>query len=501
MSEPKTILVVDDDVELSDGLRVVLERQGYRVIQARDGQQGQATGLPAAARPGHPRHDDAAHGRLSRPRTLQGQARRPAHHHDHRQRGQPAQGLRRIPRRHRLHPQAVRHGTPAGSRRTRPPGQDGGRQDPRRRKSEPSAPAVPRAATVLLARGPGSPECFVVRRAETLRFMGGFQAFPGGRVLPSDADLAGSADAVAVQRVAAVRELFEETGVLLARRADGSFPADADLAGPRRELLADSDAFAALLRRLGLTIRPDDLDYVGTLITPPFSAVRFDTAFFTAVAPPGQTPTVQVGELDAGEWLSADAALRAWEQGRTLVSPPTVTLLEAIRGRPVEELSRRARPLFDALAAGAPEVIYFSPQVQMMPLFCDGLPPTYYTNAFLVGRDPAYLIDPGPDDAAERQRLFTLLDARLDAGTRLAGILLTHHHPDHVGAAEAVARRYGVPVLAHPWTARALAGRVAVERQIDDGDFLDLGMAPHGGPWRLEAVHTPGHAPGSSLLL
>ena len=318
----------------------------------------------------------------------------------------------------------------------------------------PSALAVPRAATVLLARGPRSPEGFVVRRAETLRFMGGFQAFPGGRVLPADADLAGSAGAVAVQRVAAVRELFEETGVLLARRADGSFPADADLAGPRRELLADSDAFAALLRRLGLTIRPDDLKYIGTLITPPFSAVRFDTAFFTAVAPPGQTPTVQVGELDAGEWLSADAALRAWEQGRTLVSPPTVTLLETIRGRPVEELSHRARPLFDALAAGAPEVIYFSPQVQMMPLFCDGLPPTYYTNAFLVGRDPAYLIDPGPDGAAEQQRLFTLLDARLEAGTRLAGVLLTHHHPDHVGAAEAVARRYGIPVLAHPWTAR-----------------------------------------------
>ncbi len=118
----------------------------------------------------------------------------------------------------------------------------------------PSAPVVFRAATVLLARGPGSPEVYVVRRAETLRFMGGFQAFPGGRVLASDADLAGSTDPVAVQRVAAVRELFEETGVLLARRADGSFPGDADLAGPRRELLADSDAFAALLKRA----RPDD---------------------------------------------------------------------------------------------------------------------------------------------------------------------------------------------------------------------------------------------------
>jgi 8-oxo-dGTP pyrophosphatase MutT (NUDIX family) len=64
--------------------------------------------------------------------------------------------------------------------------------------------------------------------------MGGFHAFPGGRALPADADLADGTDPVAVQRVAAVREVFEETGVLLARRADGSFPADADLVGPRR---------------------------------------------------------------------------------------------------------------------------------------------------------------------------------------------------------------------------------------------------------------------------
>ena len=358
------------------------------------------------------------------------------------------------------------------------------------------SPPVPGAATVLLARGPGSPDVYVVRRAAALRFLGGFHAFPGGRVHAADAELAASADPVAVRRVAAVRELFEEAGVLLARRPDGSFLTDAELTEPRRELLADPNVFAALLRRLGLALRIDDLTYVGTLTTPPFSAVRFATAFFTAVAPPGQEPTVQAGELDHGEWLSADAALRAWDRGGPLLAPPTVALLEAVRGRPVEEWPRRAGPLFAALAAGAPETIFFSPRVQMMPLFCDGLPPTYYTNAFLVGHDPAYLIDPGPTDPDQQRRLFGLLDGRRDAGARLAGVLLTHHHPDHVGAADAVARRYGVPVLAHPWTARALAGRVAVGREINDGDALDLGTAPHGGPWRLTAIHTPGHAPG-----
>jgi glyoxylase-like metal-dependent hydrolase (beta-lactamase superfamily II)/8-oxo-dGTP pyrophosphatase MutT (NUDIX family) len=301
---------------------------------------------------------------------------------------------------------------------------------------------------------------------------------------------------VAHQRVAAVRELFEETGVLLARRADGSFPADADLIDARHKLLANPKAFPGLLDRLSLTIRPDDLAYVGRLVTPQFSSIRFDTAFFTAVLPPGQVAVVQPGELDAGEWLSADAALRAWEQGRALLSPPSVSLLETIRGRPVAELARNAKPLFDALGAGAPELIYFSPQVQMIPLYCKGLPPTYYTNAFLVGHDSAYLIDPGPTDPVEQGRLFTLLDARLSAGARLAGILLTHHHPDHVGAADAVARRYGAPILAHSWTAHALAGKVKVDQELGDGAILDLGVGPHGGAWRLEAIHTPGHAPG-----
>ena len=151
-----------------------------------------------------------------------------------------------------------------------------------------------------------------------------------------------------VEYVAAVRELFEETGVLLAQTPDASFPIDAELAEPRLELLANPESFAVLLHRLGVTIRPDDLTYVGRLVTPPFSSLRFDTAFFTADLPPGQVAFVQPGELDAGEWLSADAALRAWEQGRTLLSPPSVSLLETIRGRPIKA-GRSTKPLFDTL--------------------------------------------------------------------------------------------------------------------------------------------------------
>src|SRR5579871_3042239 len=88
--------------------------------------------------------------------------------------------------------------------------------------------AIPQAASVLLVRGSDPVEVFAVRRSESLRFFGGFVAFPGGKTTPADAAapvrLDGVAGAEPARWAAAVRELFEETGILIARRADGSFP-------------------------------------------------------------------------------------------------------------------------------------------------------------------------------------------------------------------------------------------------------------------------------------
>src|SRR5262249_40519856 len=75
-------------------------------------------------------------------------------------------------------------------------------------------------------------------------------------------------------------------------------------------------------------------------------------------------------------------------------------------------------------------------------------------------------------------------------------VVLSHQHPDHIGAANAVAERYHLPIWAHPRTAEVVAGKIAVQRTIKDGDRLDLGSAADGCPWCLEAIHTPGHAAG-----
>ncbi|MGE0868747.1 MAG: MBL fold metallo-hydrolase [Kofleriaceae bacterium] len=119
----------------------------------------------------------------------------------------------------------------------------------------------------------------------------------------------------------------------------------------------------------------------------------------------------------------------------------------------------------------------------MLALRTPTLPPAAHTNVYLVGPDhgPVAVVDPGspyPDQQAA-------LDAVLGE-IPIARVILTHHHGDHVGGAAALAARWGVPIGAHPATARKLAGRVEVTQLIEDGESV------HGAT----AIHTPGHAEG-----
>jgi glyoxylase-like metal-dependent hydrolase (beta-lactamase superfamily II)/8-oxo-dGTP pyrophosphatase MutT (NUDIX family) len=360
---------------------------------------------------------------------------------------------------------------------------------------------VVKAASVLLAKG--SSDLFIVRRAEKLRFFGGFLAFPGGKVAAADGEIPVTGKETDGQFasdcfVAGARELFEETGVLLARRGDGSFPTS----GPtlqylRRKMVTEQLPFQQVLARLEATIWASDFLPLGRVVTPAFVPTRFDTAFFLAEMPPGQQAEIWPGELDHGEWATADTILERWTRGECLVSPPTVVILQAFCGRDAREAGIRLAGLFYSWEAGAIHPIYFSPQVQLIPLHTHSLPPSTHTNAYLIGHNPAYLLDPGTGYAEQQQLLFALLDDFRGEGGQLQAIVLTHHHPDHVGAASACAARYDLPIYAHALTAQALQGQLAISRHLHDGDRLELGTAPdNNGPWYLEAVHTPGHASG-----
>jgi glyoxylase-like metal-dependent hydrolase (beta-lactamase superfamily II)/8-oxo-dGTP pyrophosphatase MutT (NUDIX family) len=338
--------------------------------------------------------------------------------------------------------------------------------------------SVVTAASVLLARGARSLEVFAIRRSSQLRFFGGFIAFPGGCVDPDDGGLL---------HITAARELFEETGVLVADLADHS-----SLPDLRQELLAKRLRFSEILSRLNVIIDPRSFTPIGRLVTPPFASARFDTTFFIADLPQGQQAEVWPGELDQGFWSTTDDLLTSWTKGECLVSPPTVSLLEAFRHRPVRDIVTAVRPLLASLDHGALPPIYFAPAVQMLPLLAPALAPLTHTNVFLIGTGPTLLIDPGAVDPDEQRRLCEVLDGRPPSE-----VVLTHHHPDHIGSANLVAQRYGVPIAAHPWTAEKLRGRIEVSHLVNDGDTLDLGPAPDGhGRWHLQVLFTPGHAPG-----
>ena len=215
------------------------------------------------------------------------------------------------------------------------------------------------ASTVVLLRTANPFEVFLVRRSDSIAFMGGAHVFPGGRV--DDADRLDDVDAISVggdaavtrmadvargvalaHHVAALRELFEEAGVLLARPLDAL--SISKLEQYRRELLAGTIAFADIVRREHLCLAFDELAYFAHWVTPEIETRRFDTRFFIARAPGGQTPVHDAGETSHSEWLEPLVAIERCRQGLISLPPPTWTTLSMLsRFQSVEEVFAWAR--------------------------------------------------------------------------------------------------------------------------------------------------------------
>jgi len=108
-------------------------------------------------------------------------------------------------------------------------------------------------------------------------------------------------------------------------------------------------------------------------------------------------------------------------------------------------------------------------------------------------------VDAGPRDAEPREHLVEAIARRVERGDELAALVLTHHHPDHVGALDAIVERFRPPLWMHPRTAKRLDR--TPDRALEDGDTIELGAAPDGTPaWSLDVLWTPGHAEGHIVL-
>src|SRR5919109_3290867 len=203
----------------------------------------------------------------------------------------------------------------------------------------PPATVRPAATVVLHRRGAEGIEVFWVRRGEQLRFAGGFYAFPGGRVDVADAalPLMRAESLTPAERAciaAAARELFEETGVLLAPGAQ-RIPSEARRAARERLLRSEmpedkEGGFAGFLAAHGLAVDASAFTPAGRWVTPPALPVRFDARFYLSELPAGETAEVWPGELVDGEWVRPEEALRRWEQGSALLHPPAWHTLSAL---------------------------------------------------------------------------------------------------------------------------------------------------------------------------
>ncbi len=409
-------------------------------------------------------------------------------------------------------------------------------------------PVTPRlAATLLLLRDtPQGVETLLTRRSSTARFAPGVHVFPGGAIDAEDrlahaqvVRRATQDDEALTQAVAALRETWEELGILLAHHPDGR--------------AADADDVAALDRRLpllpqcrerGLRLACDRAWPLAHWITSVGLPQRFDTAFLVARMPDGQEAVADETEQFEPAWMRPADALQRHADGTLPMMFPTIRTLEylvrhasveaalaacaardgveaplwrynprggLLRGEPSRVTD--VEPAYGELQLVAPDghlvhelawrhdtVVPLLRGLRRLTVDNGGAMTGPGTNTYLVGSGATgYLvIDPGPDDAAHLARLFEA------TGGDIRMIVCTHSHPDHSpGARPLQARCAGAPpVLGLPSAATARPGDHFVpDRALADGERLRLASPDGAENHTLRIVHTPGHAANHLCLV
>ncbi|MBO9515368.1 MAG: MBL fold metallo-hydrolase [Variovorax sp.] len=406
------------------------------------------------------------------------------------------------------------------------------------------------AATVLLLRDtPDGLEVLMTRRSAQASFAPGAYVFPGGRIDERDSAARAIAtrrgtqgDEQLTQAIAAIRESFEELGVLLARHPDGRPVAPGEFASMDRGTAATTVAFAEQCAARGLLLATDQVFTLAHWITDRDLPKRFDVPFLVARMPDGQTPSADEAEQFEPCWVRPADALARHKAGSFFMIFPTVRTLERLAAFPTVDAvldacasrtggegplwtscpragllrGEDARYMEHESAFG--ELKLVSPDGQIVhtldwqsdtpvPLLKNvqrltaGNPGAMTgpgTNSYIVGDTATgyVVIDPGPNDAGHIDRLWRA------TGGDIRAIVCTHSHADHSPGAAPLQKlcKTTPPILglASAPTARSSA-RFTPDRELADGERIVLEAGAH--THTLRAVHTPGHAANHLCLV
>ena len=408
--------------------------------------------------------------------------------------------------------------------------------------------ALRNAATVLLLRDTANGiEVLMTRRSTTASFAPGAYVFPGGGIDAADSAAhsqstrrATQSNLHLTQAIAAIRESFEELGVLLATHADGSHATTADIAALDRKA-----PFAAQCKSRGLTLAGADVFVLAHWVTDRDLPRRFDVPFLVARMPEGQEPVADESEQFEPEWIRPADALARHAVGNFFIIFPTIRTLQRLQHYPsvnaVLQACASEQPLWTSCPRAGflhgkearymehespyGELELTSPDGQIVHTLDwqtsapvkllknvlrltapnPGVMTGPGTNSYLVGDAASgYIaIDPGPADADHLQWLY---DA---AGGDIRLIVCTHSHPDHSPGArplqalcEAAGRRPLIAGLASAATSRADSAftpdRTLLNNELLAPVLIGLeGDSIHKNDQNshtLKVIYTPGHA-------
>jgi endoribonuclease LACTB2 len=349
----------------------------------------------------------------------------------------------------------------------------------------------------------------LAQRNPNLKFLGGWHAFSGGKLDKPDAEVeVKNCQDVELQQfiVCAVRELFEEVGVLIVRNGDKL--TKGQRASLHDDLISGRSSFKEILDSWSLWIDAEDFQYTGFWTTPHFSPVRFKTRFFIANCPPKQEPYEAISEMQDIKFVTPKEALDRWEKSEILISPPVLITLQELENKQDKSLKNSTslrlcgEKLLEKsqICDGDIDYVELNSRVIVFPLKTPTLPPATHTNCFIVGYKEFIVIDAASADKNEQEKLQILIDNYLQAGNACKGIIVSHLHNDHHGGEVALQtylrEKYGVnvPISTHKLTAESLT-HIKFDKFIEDGEVYNL-RDKNGEVFQFETLHTRGHARG-----